>query len=80
MLVAGILGGGAVSFSFPVFRFLYLAGLLVYFGTALVSAAITTRSPILTPVVAAGIVATHLVYGVWFVIGLLSPRLKEERG
>jgi GT2 family glycosyltransferase len=80
MLVAGILGGGAVSLSFPALPFLYLAGLLVYLGAALVSAGIVSRSPILTPVVAAGIVATHLVYGVWFVIGLLSPRLKEERG
>lgn len=28
--------------------------------------------------VAAGIVATHIVYGVWFVAGLLSPHLAEE--
>jgi len=29
--------------------------------------------------VAAGIVATHVVYGVWFVVGLLSPHLAEEK-
>ena len=78
LLVAGITGGGAIALFFPPLRSFYLAGLLVYLIAVTSSAAVTSRHLLLTPLVAGGIIATHLVYGIWFVVGLLSRRLKEE--
>jgi GT2 family glycosyltransferase len=78
LLLAGLLGGVPAALALPALRPWYVGGLTVYVGAALFSAAATSRSLTLTPLVAAGIIATHLVYGIWFVIGLLSPSLREE--
>ena len=79
LLVAGILGSGILSIFWPAMRVAYLTGMMFYLTAVVVSAVVTCRDLFLSPVVAAGILATHVAYGIWFVVGLLSPRLREER-
>jgi GT2 family glycosyltransferase len=78
LLVAGLCAGAMFSFLIPNFWMLYLAGVLGYGIAAVLSAAMASRDVLLTPVVTLGIIATHLVYGIWFVFGLLAPKLSEE--
>jgi cellulose synthase/poly-beta-1,6-N-acetylglucosamine synthase-like glycosyltransferase len=81
MLVAGLLGGGLLASLWQPLRRWFGLGLGAYIGTTVASAAVTSRKSgrlALAPLTAAGIMATHLVYGLWFVVGLLAPRLKEE--
>jgi cellulose synthase/poly-beta-1,6-N-acetylglucosamine synthase-like glycosyltransferase len=78
LLVLGLLGGGGLSFFLPVIAPFYGIGVALYLLAAFASAAYTSRSLTLTPLVAAGIVATHVVYGIWFPIGLLKSKLREE--
>ncbi len=78
LLVAGLLGSGALSLAWPFLSPLYALGVGLYLLAVWLSAIIASRDLWLSLVVAAGIVVTHLTYGIWFVIGLLSPRLKEE--
>ena len=78
LLVLGLVGGALLSVLLPALLPLYGVGVGLYLVAALVSAALTSRSLVWTPVVAAGIVATHVVYGIWFPIGLLTPMLSEE--
>ena len=46
-------------------------------GVAAAALAVTRRGP-LWPLVAVGIIATHLVYGIYFLLGLAQGRLPEE--
>lgn len=78
LLMVGIIGGGLLLLLLPLLRPLYLAGLAVYLLAVVISAMVTSRDLLLTPIVAAGIITTHLTYSLWFVIGLLSSRLSEE--
>jgi hypothetical protein len=80
LLVAGVTGGGVIALVFPPLRPFYLAGLFVYLIAVISSATVSSRHPLLTPLVAGGIIATHLVYGIWFVAGLLASKLSEEGG
>lgn len=79
LLVAFLFGGGALSFSIPGVVPYYFGGLILYLAATLASAAMVSQGVRLTILVALGIIATHLVYGVWFVLGLLAPRLSEEQ-
>jgi len=81
MLVAGMLFGGLLALLWSPFRVWFALGIGVYFGAVFVSAASSSRELNklwLTPLVALGIIATHIVYGIWFVVGLLTPKLREE--
>jgi cellulose synthase/poly-beta-1,6-N-acetylglucosamine synthase-like glycosyltransferase len=77
-LVAALLGGCLLSLLRQRFRRRVGLGIAAYLAAAVVSAAATSRSVLLTPLVAAGIVATHLAYGFWFFVGLVAPKLGEE--
>jgi GT2 family glycosyltransferase len=81
-LTAGLVVGGIASAVIPGFGALYAAGIVGYVAAVLLSAAQVSfhfgKAWRLTILVASGIIATHLVYGVWFVLGLLAPRLGEE--
>ncbi len=77
-LTVGMLAGAILSVFLPALAPLYLFGLCLYALAALLSAAIACRSWAYLAPVALGIVATHLTYGIWFVKGLVSPRLSEE--
>ncbi|MFQ5906765.1 MAG: hypothetical protein ACE5JA_09360, partial [bacterium] len=80
LLVAGLLGGGALSLAWPLLGPLYALGVGLYLLAVWLSAVMASRNLWLSLVVAAGIVVMHLTYGVWFVIGLLSSKLGEEAG
>ena len=81
LLVAGLLGGGLLALMWNPLRIWFALEVGVYFGAILFSAASSSgeRNQLwLTPLVILGIIATHFVYGVWFVLGLLTPKLREE--
>lgn len=79
LFVVGLLGGAMLSLLFPGFVPMFAAGIAVYLIAILASAAMVSQGMRLTILVASGIIATHLVYGIWFVFGLLAPRLSEEQ-
>jgi cellulose synthase/poly-beta-1,6-N-acetylglucosamine synthase-like glycosyltransferase len=69
----------ATSFRFTYFLpSLFVAGLTLGLMAALLSG-LGAGKLRLAPAVAVGIVLTHLTYGIWFVYGLLSPKLAEEQ-
>jgi len=78
LLLASLVGGGLLSLFITALVPFYGFGVGVYLLATIISAAYTSRSFLLTPLVAAGILATHIVYGIWFPIGLLVPKLSEE--
>lgn len=78
LLVFGVVGGAILSIGFPTLAPFYGLGISLYLLAVIVSAAYASRSIALTPLVAAGIVTTHIAYGIWFPIGLLTTRLSEE--
>lgn len=76
LLVAGAVLGWLPALAWPAWGALWLFGAAVYLlAAALSSLAAPLR---LAPWVAAGIVATQFVYGVFFVRGLLARSLSEE--
>ena len=77
-LVIGFIAGILFSLFFPGFWILYSAGMFAYLSAVFISARVASRGVQLTLLTGLGIIATHLVYGMWFVAGLLSPRLSEE--
>ncbi len=79
LLVVGILLGAAMALALPALRATYTASIALYVCAVLASAWLTCQDFFLTVLTALGIMATHLTYGIWFVVGLLSPRLSEER-
>ena len=58
--------------------FLVYGGALALYAAAVLATSLTVRPKRLAPWVAAGVVLTHLVYGVYFVRGLTARRLREE--
>ena len=77
-LVLGFFGGIMLALFFPGFGFVYAAGTIVYLAAVFFSALLASQGVQLTLLTSLGIIATHLIYGVWFVAGLLAPRLSEE--
>lgn len=69
----------ASSFSlfFPGLRFVYLLCLSLYFSIIFIFS--ISKELQLIPLVFFGIILTQLAYGIYFLKGLLSRRLKEER-
>lgn len=66
--------GGIVSFVYPIFRWVLGAVLLGYVILAL-AAALPSRKLVLP--VWLGIMATHIVYGAFFLLGLIKKELKK---
>jgi GT2 family glycosyltransferase len=77
LFVFGLGLGPLVLLLHPAARCIYASGLGLYATGALVEGFARGGLRLGLPV-AAGIFATHVVYGIWFVVGLLSPRLPEE--
>jgi cellulose synthase/poly-beta-1,6-N-acetylglucosamine synthase-like glycosyltransferase len=87
-LVVGMLGGAGWAVLWNPFRKWLGLGMVAYVGgvvasavAAVVSAAKVTNildALVLTLLVTAGTVATHVVYGIWFIVGLLAMKLREE--
>ena len=76
-LVFGIVAGLVLSVLYPPFAVVYGIGLGVYVAAVLLDGLVSGGLK-MAPLVALGTVLTHLTYGVWFVIGLISRRLKDE--
>lgn len=78
-LLALLAGGFTVFFS-DRWNVFYLAGVIAYMLLSLVAAAVACRKRVsLISLVWPGIVLTHLTYGFFFLKGLLTASLKEER-
>jgi len=85
LFLLGIIIGALLSLFFPSFRIIYFLALFLYlllvfiFGIlgALPLRGLSLKTSII-PLVSCGIILTHLVYGFYFLKGLLSRRLKEE--
>lgn len=76
---AGLLGLPVLAFfSIPMAGFLAVLAWVGSAGLSLLSALWVTRNPLQIIVVAVATIATHLAYGIYFVAGLLAPRLEEE--
>ncbi|MBI4216766.1 MAG: glycosyltransferase [Chloroflexi bacterium] len=76
-LVLGIILGPLLSLIHPLFLILYLSGLAAYYLMVLVSSLVQGDLK-LAWAVASGLILTHFTYGIWFLKGLSSSRMKEE--
>ena len=77
LLTAGLIAGWAAGFIWPPLWILYLAVTGIYLFLAILAAAINTH-PLRIWYVLSGIILSHLTYGIYFLAGLLSPRLGDE--
>jgi len=75
ILVMGLVLGAILSIWFLPIRILYLSSLSLYLSMILFS---SFKNLGLIPYVFSGIIMTHLTYGIFFVQGLISNKLKEE--
>jgi GT2 family glycosyltransferase len=78
-LVAGIAAGWIPGLWWAPWTWLWLAATGLYFLLALLSG-LAAKPRRLAMLVAAGIVATQVAYGMYFVKGLVARKLKEEPG
>ncbi|MFC1674272.1 glycosyltransferase [Candidatus Omnitrophota bacterium] len=76
LFVLYVVTGSVLSGLFAPARSIYLAGIFFYLFAVLISS-ISTRLNLII-FVFTGTILTHLTYGVYFLKGLLSKRLKEE--
>lgn len=72
-----VLAGFFLAIFFAGIRILYFSGLIVYFILALIFS--IHKDLRLMPLKLLGIISTHLTYGFFFLKGLLSSKLKEEK-
>jgi GT2 family glycosyltransferase len=76
LFLLSIILGGALSIFFPWLRIAYFLGLSIYLILVFIFS--IYKDLRLIPLVFSGIILTHVVYGFYFLKGLLSLRLKEE--
>lgn len=76
MFVSGLFIGLLLSFLCPSFKHIYISAITLYL--ALVFILSISNDFRLTFLAFLGIIISHLVYGLYFIKGLLSPKLKEE--
>ena len=76
LFVLGLVVGAALSFVHPWLRIAYLVTLALYGAATLLSS--FSLNPTLWLATWAGVVTTHVVYGVRFLIGLLARRMPCE--
>jgi hypothetical protein len=75
--VFSLLVGIVLSLIFPFFAYVVLFGVVVYLVSSLVAAALQVKSVKLILSVWLGIIVTHLVYGSFFLSGLVKRDLKR---
>jgi hypothetical protein len=76
IFIIGLMLGGIISLYSVFFRMAYFLGLSVYLLLTLIFS--FSRELRLIPFIFSGIILSHLAYGLYFLKGLLSRRLKEE--
>jgi GT2 family glycosyltransferase len=77
LLVLSLFAGVLLSFLFPFFAYIVMLGVVAYLALSLVAAALQVRKVKLILLVWSGMIATHLVYGVFFLSGLIKRDLKR---
>jgi vacuolar-type H+-ATPase subunit I/STV1 len=77
LLMFSLLIGIVLSIIFPFFTYTVLFGLVMYFISCLIAAAVQVKSVKMMLSVWLGIIATHLVYGTFFISGLAKRDLKR---
>ena len=77
LLLIGIFSGGGLALSLVSLRAMYFLGLSLYLFLVIIFS--LSRKLRLMPLVFSGIIFTHLTYGFYFIKGLLSMRLREEK-
>jgi glycosyltransferase involved in cell wall biosynthesis len=77
LLILSLFSIASLSVFFPDFAFVLLFGAVVYLASTFMAAASEAKSLKLTFSVWAGIIATHAVYGVSFLSGLMKRELKR---
>ncbi len=76
LFLLGVIGGGIAAVFFVPFKPVFLAALCLYLTLVLISS--ISNELCLIPLVFSGIIISHCAYGFYFLIGLLSNRLKED--
>jgi len=76
LLVFSLIAGAVLSLFFPFFAYIVLLGVAVYLVSSLVAAALQVRSVNLLFPVWLGIIVTHVIYGSFFISGLIKRDLK----
>jgi GT2 family glycosyltransferase len=77
LLVFSLLVGIVLSLFFSFFAYVVLFGVVVYLVSSLIAAALQVRNVKLLLLVWLGIIVTHLVYGSFFLLGLVQRDLKR---
>ncbi len=77
LFLIGVVAGLPLSFAHPVFKWIYISVLSVYLFLTCVSSHYL-RDPLGWFVTWAGVLATHLTYGVCFVAGLFSRGMEKN--
>jgi cellulose synthase/poly-beta-1,6-N-acetylglucosamine synthase-like glycosyltransferase len=75
LLVISLIIGGILSYFSPLFKTLFLGALTSYLALALISAVQPKDIRLMFPILI-GIILTHLIYGIYFIIGLTKRELK----
>ena len=76
LLFLAVLSGLALSLFIPYFRRMYSASLFVYLGAVLFFS--LNKEVKTIPLVFLGTIFSHLTYGLFFLKGILTKKLKEE--
>jgi cellulose synthase/poly-beta-1,6-N-acetylglucosamine synthase-like glycosyltransferase len=77
LLVLSLLAGVLLSFFFSFFVHIVVLGVAAYLALSLVAAALQVRKVKLILLVWSGTIVTHIVYGVFFLSGLIKRDLKR---
>ena len=76
IFVCGVFIGLPLSFLVPSFKPIYISAIILYLALAFILS--ISKDFRLTLLVFWSIIISNLIYGLYFIRGLLSPKLKEE--
>ncbi|MCK4325932.1 glycosyltransferase [bacterium] len=76
LFVIALIAGGALSLLSPIIKSIYIAIIAIYLLVILLSS--LNKQTRLIPLIFPGMILTHLCYGIWFLRGLFSRKLREE--
>jgi cellulose synthase/poly-beta-1,6-N-acetylglucosamine synthase-like glycosyltransferase len=77
LIVSSFLAGIVLSLFFPFFAYVLLFGVMAYLVSSLIASALQVKSVKLLLSVWLGIIVTHIVYGSFFLSGLVKRDLKR---
>jgi cellulose synthase/poly-beta-1,6-N-acetylglucosamine synthase-like glycosyltransferase len=77
LIVLSLVAGALLSLFFPFFVYILVLGVAAYLALSLLGAALQVKKPKLILIVWMGIIVTHIVYGAFFLSGLIKRDLKR---